>query len=70
MSAVLFFMFNKAMLILCVVSALVLFRFYLTFDVKEIFKTKCLIEPHLWTWTYPAPYGAYQFLKIIPAEPF
>jgi hypothetical protein len=43
--------------------ALVLFRFYLTFDVKEIFKTKCLIEPHLWTWTYPAPYGAYQFLK-------
>lgn len=43
--------------------ALVLFRFYLTFDVKEIFKTKCAIEPHLWTWTFPAPIGAYQFLK-------
>lgn len=42
---------------------LVLFRFYLTFDVKKIFWTKCPIEPQLWTWTYPAPYGAYQFLK-------
>lgn len=43
--------------------AWVLFRIYLTFDVKEILKTKCAIEPYHWTWTFPAPHGAYEFLK-------
>lgn len=40
-----------------------LFRFNLRFKPKEVFKTKCAIEPHIWTWTYPAPEGAYEFLK-------